>query len=279
VISRIQQFDVFIFDSPIFADLGSRLKKLQNTLVVYHCPDDYFAYPEIGNPFKLLEKNAVNTADVIITPTQSIRESISSRNKDLGKDIRVIPNGVSAREIASFPSKRDPQAVPRIGFIGKLGSWVDLNLVIAIAARMPECEFIVAGDGANINWWRRISPPNCKFVGRVSMAGRTRLISSFGVGLIPFRRVPLADSAFPLKLLEYFARGVPVVSSSLVEMRNIADGFVYFADSVEAWVNEIKRALNDSYETKKSYIEFASRFTWEHTADSLLEMISEKRYS
>jgi glycosyltransferase involved in cell wall biosynthesis len=273
VFSRLQQFDVFFFDSPIFADLAVRLKKLQNTLIIYDCPDDYFAYSEIGESFKQSERDVAIVADIIITPTESIRSKILSRNK--GKlNVRVIPNGVPRAEIARVPNMRKPEAVSRIGFIGTLASWVDFNLIFDVATRMPNCEFVVAGDGPNYSNWKK-SPSNCKFIGRVSMAKRHEVISSFDVGLIPFKRVSLADSAFPLKLLEYFARGVPVVSSPLVETKNIAEGFAYFADNVDVWIAQINNALNDSFETKMSYIEFASKYTWENTADLLLNAASE----
>jgi len=274
LLSLHNRFDVFLFDSPIFADMAAKLKKSQGTRIMYHSPDDYFAYSGVSNNFKQSEKATVKVADLIIVPTQSIRKNILNRNKS-NLDVRLIPNGVSKAEITRFPTKRETQTTPRIGFIGVLASWVNVNLVFAVATRMPECKFIIAGDGPYYNYWKQKSPPNCKLIGRVSIAQRKKLISSFDAGLIPFELNAFTNSAFPLKLLEYFARGVPVISSPLVEMKNIASDFIYFADDPETWVNQINNALNEPYDTKLSYINFASRYTWEKAADLLLDVISE----
>ena len=275
VFSGFGKFDVFLFDSPIFADLAEKLKKVHGTLIIYDSPDDYSAYSEIGQSFKKLETKAVNAANFIITPTQSVKTELLRRNK--GKiDVRLIPNGVPGCEVAKSPKCRKQSAIPRIGFLGTLASWVDVNLIFNIANRMPNCEFVIVGDGPYYNSWKQNSPSNCKFIGRVSIAKRGDLISSFDVGLIPFKLIPLAHSAFPLKLLEYFARGVPVVSSPLTEVKNIASDYARFANSVETWVEQINKALTDAYGDKLSYIEFASKYTWENTASLILNMISGK---
>ncbi|MFB3888671.1 MAG: glycosyltransferase, partial [Candidatus Bathyarchaeia archaeon] len=190
--------------------------------------------------------------------------------------VRVIPNGVPKSEIAKSPSIKVRRGKPRIGFIGTIASWVDIGLVFTVAEKMPDCEFVLAGDGPNYRFWRQNPPTNVCFVGRVPMAKRGEFVSSLDVGLIPFKRVSLADSAYPLKLLEYFARGVPVVSSPLVETKRIADGLAYFADGVDAWTAQINKALTDSFARRLSYIDFARKHTWENTARTLLEIIAEK---
>jgi teichuronic acid biosynthesis glycosyltransferase TuaH len=272
--STLKKFDVFIFDTPLFVQLACLLKR-RGTRVIYHCPDDYYAYSEINENYKKLEQKAVNVADVIVTPTQSIRKSILKRNNsDL--DIRIIPNGVPKQAIAKSSEIKKAGSRQVIGFVGTLSSWVDLNLVAEIAKKMPNVDFVIAGDGAGYANWRKCCASNLKFVGRISIAQRNNLISSFDVGIIPFKKIPLADSAFPLKLLEYFARGIPVVSSPLKEVRNIAENNVYFADSLEDWVSQLKVALLSSYALKLSYIDFASQYTWENTASRYLEIITGK---
>jgi glycosyltransferase involved in cell wall biosynthesis len=278
IFSRAKKFDVFLFDSPVLVDFALALKKVQNTLIIYHSPDDYFAYSEVSESFKRLEADIVNVADLIITPTESIRKNILKRN-NCSLDVRVIPNGVPKAALADAPVIKTKNTISRIGFIGTLASWVDVDLIFQIALKMPYCEFVIVGDGPNYNAYKQFAPSNCKFVGRVPIAKRNEVISSFDVGLIPFKLIPIADSSFPLKLLEYFARGIPVVSSPLVEVKNIASGLVYFADKLDEWVDQINTALTNSYETRLSYIKFASKYTWECNAQRLLKLMSELKAS
>ena len=70
---------------------------------------------------------------------------------------------------------------------------------------------------------------------------------AFDVGIIPFRVNTLTVRANPLKLREYLAAGLPVVSTPLPEVARY-NGLVGLADSVEGFLAAIEAALGQRSE-------------------------------
>ena len=67
------------------------------------------------------------------------------------------------------------------------------------------------------------------------------------MGIIPFRVNTLTVRANPLKLREYLAAGLPVVSTPLPEVARY-NGLVGLADSVEGFLAAIEAALGQRSE-------------------------------
>ncbi len=60
--------------------------------------------------------------------------------------------------------------------------------------------------------------------------------------MIPFRANSLTRSVNPIKLREYAAAGLPVVSSDLPEVRRCSD-VAYCARDVDSWVRSLTEAV------------------------------------
>ena len=70
---------------------------------------------------------------------------------------------------------------------------------------------------------------------------------AFDVGVIPFRMNALTVRVNPIKLREYLAAGLPVVSTPLPEVARYR-ALVHLADSPKMFVEEIERALGERSE-------------------------------
>lgn len=90
---------------------------------------------------------------------------------------------------------------PIVGFFGLIADWVGLSLIRALALARP----------------------------------------GWSVGMIPFRVNELTVRANPLKLREYLAAGLPVVSTPLPEVARY-DGLVRLADGLEGLIRGIEAA-------------------------------------
>jgi glycosyltransferase involved in cell wall biosynthesis len=64
------------------------------------------------------------------------------------------------------------------------------------------------------------------------------------VAIIPFLSCPLTLATNPIKLYEYFACGLPVVSTRLPEMDQFP-GLVYLADNPDEFLVQIEKALQE----------------------------------
>jgi glycosyltransferase involved in cell wall biosynthesis len=85
-----------------------------------------------------------------------------------------------------------------------------------VAPALPDLEFRVVGDAA---WAPTPVPPNVRFVGRVGSTARELAAAQLAVA--PLRH----GSGTRLKLLEYFAAGLPVVcTAKAAEGLDVEDG-------------------------------------------------------
>jgi len=100
-------------------------------------------------------------------------------------------------------------------------------------------------------------------------------MSQFRVSTIPFRLMPLTAATNPVKLYEYFACGLPVVSSRLDEVERYSD-LLYIADSPDDFVVQLERALLEEDPAKREARRTVARKeNWLDRCQSLRDAVSE----
>lgn len=175
------------------------------------------------------EKFCLEKADIIITPSNSIKEKVLSCGIKESK-IAVIPNG------ANIPLKTPrPENVPLryIIYFGALQPWQGLETLFKAFARLADLEDLYLVICAS-NYSRRV-----KFLKKLAekLEIDKRIVWNFALPekeLAPWREhavlsvAPLTECSrnieqgcAPLKILESMASGVPVVASDLPSVREI----------------------------------------------------------
>lgn len=211
------------------------------------------------------EKAMVKKADLVVCTSELLQKSTQARRKD---EVPLVPNGCSpgvwAVKNAMFPEVADLPR-PRVLFSGFAGSWVDTDLFTAVAEKLPEMSFIIAGEAGAL---RDTRLPNVHRIAMVEFARLPHLFGQCDVGVIPFNvDDPVAQGADPIKLYEYLAAGLPVVSTDIAEVRRHES--VRVAKSVGGFVKAIRAALKDSAAKKASYKKAVLAHTWDNRAKSI----------
>src|SRR5207248_1402000 len=98
-------------------------------------------------------------------------------------------------------------------------------------------------------------------LGEVPYSDLPRHMSGFDVAMIPFRLTPLTLAVNPIKLYEYLACGLPVVSSALPEVRSFSD-VVYIAQGSKDFVAKLELALTEPARRDESRRLAVRRETW-----------------
>lgn len=142
-------------------------------------------------------------------------------------DIHVLPNGVDS---ASFAQRRarptDLPSGPIVGYAGKLSSRIDTRLIDEVAERLPAIQFVFAGPVLDPTVGRRLkSRPNIHMLGDRHYSELPAYVQNFDVGWIPHTVGEGETGGDPIKLYEYWAAGIPVVSTKI--------------DGMERWGAEI----------------------------------------
>lgn len=155
-------------------------------------------------------------------------------------NVHLIGHGVAV----SPPQKAkiDNGQAKRIGFVGSITKWTDLDLLQHVATRLPDAQLVLVGPlRTDVSALRAL--PNVELAGEVPHEAIGALLSSFDVGLIPYKVVPATETASPLKLQEYLAHDLPIVSVDIPAARAAENGHVIVARSREEFTQGILKQL------------------------------------
>lgn len=229
------------------------LGHLGERLTIYHCVDKYSEFAGVPQDALIrMERELASRAHLVLASAEQLAAELRAHNPNT----HFIPHGV---DLAHFARALDPatpvadelRALPRpiVGFIGLLAEWVDLRLVRELALRRPAWSFVLVGKAV-----RDMSPvrglPNVRLLGQRPYAALPAYCRGFDAGIIPFAATELTLRANPLKLREYLAAGLPVVSTPMPEVKRWGS-LVHLADGAAAFLEGIERALDEGAEEER----------------------------
>ena len=215
--------------------------------VVYYCVDDFSAFDGYDREATLAaERRLMAKSDVVFATSD---ELLAHKRVHHG-NCHLLRHGVDHGHFAAAVAGDLPVPAsirhiqgPIAGFMGLIHHWVDVELLAGVAQRMPDVAFVLVGE-CKTNVGPLESLANVHLVGRKPYAELPAYCSAFDVGLIPFMRTPLTESVNPIKLREYLAAGLPVVSTGLPESRRYQP-HVRIADDAEAFARACRSAIDD----------------------------------
>lgn len=172
------------------------------------------------------------------------RATFAQLQEKFGDKIRLIPQfgpdlqpaGVTPAESQALARvERIPR--PRLAYFGPPTFRLHAGLVKALFAAHPEWHFVTCGPAPNLQL------PNLHDIGWVGSKELPAISRAIDAGFMPYDcRNEMNLHCVPLKLFDYFAAGLPVVSTPLVHLRQYGD-LVYLGDSTEALAEGIRKAL------------------------------------
>ena len=234
-----------------YAPLRELFEAFDDPAIVYDIHDDLTIYEpdEVGMPWERTvaahHGATIAAADVTIVSL----DVLADRHRHEAPDLIVVENGV---DVAAFTRTTEPPADlpggdgPVIGYHGAVSYWFDFDLLEAVARLRPAWTFVLVGpvlEPAQEVAARLAELDNVRFVGERSSDEIPAYVQRFDVGLIPFRLDTMTEAVSPLKMYEYLAAGVPVVSTPLPAAIK-TDG-VRTADDPETFAAAIDAALGD----------------------------------
>jgi glycosyltransferase involved in cell wall biosynthesis len=217
------------------------VRRLQASLVVYYCVDEFSAFDGAGEAISALERELISRSDLVICSAEKLVESKSR----LHPRVALVRHGV---DVAHFrrATRNDLETselvrdLPRpvLGFVGLMAEWVDQELLSALADHYARGSLVIVGAEACDTTFLR-AHPNVVWTGRQPYAELPAIMKGFDVALVPFLENELTQAANPLKAREYIAAGLPVVSTPIPEVARlgscrIASGPAAFVEAVDA---------------------------------------------
>jgi O-antigen biosynthesis protein len=255
---------VQILSLPVWLDAALEMRKRHGWRIVYDCHDLLSGFSNMAPEIVAAEERVFAEADRIVFSS----ETLLRRHERWKGKVVLVRNGVDAARFRADAPK--PESAPIVGYVGAIEEWFDVAAMTEAAAANPEWQFVVAGRMENPAAAQLARLPNVRMPGEVAYDDVPALVRQFRVGLIPFLVNDLTRAADPIKMYEYFACGIPVVSSRLPEVEPHG-GLVYLASSPAEFVAAIRAALaEDDARLRERRISVARGASWTERARELL---------
>ena len=226
-------------------DISYLLGQFGEEKVLYYCVDDHASFTGYDrNQVLRDEEDLCRRADLVVTTSTALQEA----KRQFNPNTILVSHGVDYEHFAkavsnNLPTPADIAGIPhpRLGFFGLIRDWVDLDLLAEVARKRPDWHFVLIGDSTvDLAPYRLL--PNMHFLGRKPYAELPAYCKEFDVGLVPFKINDLTKAVNPIKLREYLAAGLPVVSTPLPEVRSCGS-LVEVADASECFAAAIAKML------------------------------------
>lgn len=219
--ARLFRPDVIYKRDEYFTFAGLRLSRRLGTPLVLEVNgllecDARTMYRSLGEPVGAwLERAKLARADAVVVETPGLADRLEERGAVRSR-LFVVPNTVPDARVAAEPRVRRARPVV-IGWIGHLMAWhADSLMILADVARRvvdgADVRFLIVGDGPRLHDVReRVRTlgldAHFEFTGSVPYEEVPSVLEAVDVAVIP----DVFDYAFPVKLVEFGAAGIPVV--------------------------------------------------------------------
>jgi len=236
------------FYNPQLAGLYSALPA---AFRVFHATENFFHLEHVSSFFLRQTRYALEISDLVVAVSPGVASSISREIPSA--NVHLVTNGCDFEFYAKRQSDQSahlplPSGFDRVAvYAGNINHRVDFDLLRSCVAKYPRILFALYGPvgdvlGRDRRIWRLlITQPNVRHFGPVDPDALPGLYRAADVGLIPYKNDRwLVENGFPLKALEMCATGLPVVSTNMKPIANLASALVVcetkdrFLDAVEA---------------------------------------------
>ncbi|MBP2706427.1 glycosyltransferase [Microbispora sp. RL4-1S] len=215
--------------------------------LIFNRSDRHSAFPESDREvIEALERDLLRGADHVIYVSRAL---MAEERALTGDRAYFLDHGVDLAHFRRRPPEHHPADLraipgPRVGFFGALDDFVvDFELLERIAVEMPDVSLVLVGDG-NGPMDRLTRHPNVHWLGFRPYEQIPAYGSGFDVAIMPWLDNSWIRHANPIKLKEYLALGLPVVSTDYLELAGYVDR-VRVAATPDLFVKAVRASLSE----------------------------------
>ncbi|MBI4353706.1 MAG: YdcF family protein [Candidatus Omnitrophica bacterium] len=265
--------------TPIVHDL---IQALEPELTVYYCIDDLASSSSQARKIAGSEAELFRRADLVFVTSEKLRR----RAEHFSTRVHLFPFGVDfeqferVRQAASdIPEELRRLSRPIVGYVGGVHQWVDQDLLVRAAERLPEASFVLVGP-LQTDVSRLMRCTNIHLLHGRPHERIPHYMKGFDVSIISYRLSEYTAHVYPTKLNEYLAMGLPVVATDLPEIRRFNAEYgniAVVARSAEEFATAIRTALSPaSSEEIRRRIDVASQNSWRARIAQMSRLIDER---
>ncbi|MEU4408458.1 glycosyltransferase [Streptosporangium sp. NPDC023963] len=223
------------------------VRPMRRRALVFNRSDRHSSFPESDRPtIEALERGLLERSDHVVYVSTAL---MGEESGVTGDRAHFLDHGVDTDHFRRRPESEQPADLraipgPRVGFFGALDDYlVDFDLLERIAVELPGVSLVLIGD-ATVPMERLTRHPNVHWLGFRPYEQIPAYGSGFDVAIMPWLDNPWIRHSNPIKLKEYLALGLPVVSTDFQELANYADR-VRIATDDDLFLDAVRATLRD----------------------------------
>ena len=261
---------VLLSTQPLASDF---VGKLGECAVVYYCVDDFANWPGMKAPdlVRSMEAKLLDQADLVVAVSEYLVQTRPARTGET----RLLTHGVDVAHFRQARTFRDtnaqaaPTPSPVVGFFGLIDGRMNLELVSRLVEGHPEWTFAFIGN-TQVSLGELSRFGNFWHLPAVPYEELPRHAAAFDVAILPYVVDETTAGISPLKLKEYLALDIPVVTTPLPGVMEFGE-ILYLAQTPDAFAAAIADALRNG--RKMLQADWIDRESWKGKAEQLSDWI------
>ncbi|KYG79872.1 hypothetical protein AWW67_11215 [Roseivirga seohaensis] len=223
------------------------------------------------------------------TITHAIKDDLLEAYPALNKRVVVIEDAAGLPN-PEYQAVFNDQKYLNIAYVGSFHKGKGLDVVLQLAAKLPEHNFIIiGGNSSEVKLYNEVKTKNVEIKGFVDHDDIWKYMQHVDVCLLPNqpdvrtgKKSNIGKYTSPLKMFEYMSYSKPIIASDLEVLREVLDDdtAVFAAhDNIQAWVNAVNTLMSVSKREalgQSGHKKFIENYTWEKRAERILAFINEQ---
>jgi glycosyltransferase involved in cell wall biosynthesis len=269
-----------IQDPAIFVTIPTAWNVIQGMhrrTLLYNRADKHSAFGDIDRPaIEALERDLLRTSDHVLYVSHQLLDAERALTGDRAV---FLDHGVDLEHFRPRPQSEEPDDLasiphPRIGFFcGIDDRTVDVALLEHTAREIPEAQLVLIGS-SSVAMDGLEELPNVHWLGFRPYEQIPAYGSGFDVALMPWVDSEWIAACNPIKMKEYLALGLPIVSTEFPEVHRY-DELLTVAGDADDFVKAVRARLNDRGPVTPADRRAAvAGDTWDRRAEEVLSLIA-----
>jgi len=250
-------------------------KKINEKLTVYYCYDEISACNWINIHGSYYEQKFIKKCDLVITASKPLEKE----KKKYNKNTIVIQNGVPFKKYEKYLDLNRFKLIqtPIVCYSGAIDNRIDLELLKYTINGIQTAIFKFIGPIKNKIIFETLSKyKNVIFVGNLNQIDYIKELNTCHVGIIPFVKNKFTENSNVLKIYDYFAAGLQIVSTDFSDLSDFKDE-IYITNNKKIFKDNIKSAIiHKNYVKAQQKVNIAEQHSWSNRANKFINEIYNK---